>query len=199
MDRSGGYCVTLVYPIPLLPSGPGGFFGLQLRSPPDLCSQAVSSLKRREWDSNPRWSYPHTRFPSVLLKPLGHLSDGSKISTLTFRLYHRFLVMHDDDRPEFPGLQDLPQVLDKLAVVHLAEAGRVLRKLVDRLGQLRAASIQVCTLEVMHADGSLHQSLVEKPERPPGLPPQVLPGFVRLEIVTGVEKIYSPDQEIGHR
>src|SRR2546428_13659235 len=74
MDRPGGYCVTLVYPIPLLPSGPGGFFGLQLRSPPDLCSQAVSSLKRREWDSNPRWSYPHTRFPSVLLKPLGHLS-----------------------------------------------------------------------------------------------------------------------------
>src|SRR5438105_11074887 len=89
MDRSGGYCVTLVYPIPLLPSGPGGFFGLQLRSPPDLCSQAVYRLKRREWDSNPRWSYPHTRFPSVLLKPLGHLS----MSTLsrargTFGLYH---------------------------------------------------------------------------------------------------------------
>src|SRR5579884_1710303 len=32
--------------------------------------------KRREWDSNPRWSFPHTRFPSVLLKPLGHLSKG---------------------------------------------------------------------------------------------------------------------------
>ena len=23
---------------------------------------------------NPRWSFPHTRFPIVLLKPLGHLS-----------------------------------------------------------------------------------------------------------------------------
>jgi hypothetical protein len=24
---------------------------------------------RREWDSNPRYSFPHTRFPSVRLKP----------------------------------------------------------------------------------------------------------------------------------
>ncbi len=30
---------------------------------------------RRGRDSNPRWSYPHTRFPSVLLRPLGHLSS----------------------------------------------------------------------------------------------------------------------------
>ena len=29
---------------------------------------------RRERDSNPRCSFPHTRFPSVLLQPLGHLS-----------------------------------------------------------------------------------------------------------------------------
>src|ERR1019366_2907994 len=29
---------------------------------------------RRGWDSNPRLSFPNTRFPSVLLKPLGHLS-----------------------------------------------------------------------------------------------------------------------------
>ena len=35
---------------------------------------APLSLIRREWDSNPRWSFPHTRFPSVLLQPLGHLS-----------------------------------------------------------------------------------------------------------------------------
>ena len=32
--RPGGYCVTLDYPLPLLPSGPGGVFGLQLHSPP---------------------------------------------------------------------------------------------------------------------------------------------------------------------
>src|SRR5204862_7238664 len=29
---------------------------------------------RREWDSNPRYGFPHTRFPSVRLKPLGRLS-----------------------------------------------------------------------------------------------------------------------------
>src|SRR6185503_13129948 len=29
---------------------------------------------RREWDSNPRYGFPHTRFPSVHLQPLGHLS-----------------------------------------------------------------------------------------------------------------------------
>src|SRR5215510_2099490 len=80
---SGGYCVTLAYPIPLLPSGPGGVFELQLHSPPKPVQLSGVALKRREWDSNPRWSYPHTRFPSVLLKPLGHLSR-------TFRLYHRF-------------------------------------------------------------------------------------------------------------
>src|SRR5215510_8691905 len=86
-NRPGGYCVTLVYPIPLLPSGPGGVFGLQLRSPPKPFGSGCP-LKRREWDSNPRWSYPHTRFPSVLLKPLGHLSEGSHCVKTTFRMYH---------------------------------------------------------------------------------------------------------------
>ena len=29
---------------------------------------------RREWDSNPRYAFTHTRVPGVRLKPLGHLS-----------------------------------------------------------------------------------------------------------------------------
>src|SRR5436190_23996487 len=29
---------------------------------------------RRGWDSNPRYGFPYTRFPSVRLKPLGHPS-----------------------------------------------------------------------------------------------------------------------------
>jgi hypothetical protein len=29
---------------------------------------------RREWDSNPRYGFPYTRFPSERLQPLGHLS-----------------------------------------------------------------------------------------------------------------------------
>ncbi len=43
-----------------------------------MCSQnAMKTQKefwRRGWDLNPRLSFPNTRFPSVLLKPLGHLS-----------------------------------------------------------------------------------------------------------------------------
>src|SRR5215475_5304155 len=48
------------------------------------CAAPRNLSKRREWDSNPRWSYPHTRFPSVLLKPLGHLSRGL-IETQTYQ------------------------------------------------------------------------------------------------------------------
>src|SRR5947207_6297517 len=32
---------------------------------------------RREWDSNPRYGFPYTRFPSVRLKPLGHPSRNA--------------------------------------------------------------------------------------------------------------------------
>ena len=35
---------------------------------------------RRGRDSNPRYSFPYTRFPSVLLKPLGHLSNPENSS-----------------------------------------------------------------------------------------------------------------------
>ena len=38
---------------------------------------AETSFWRREWDSNPRYGFPHTRFPSVRLKPLGHLSGAA--------------------------------------------------------------------------------------------------------------------------
>jgi hypothetical protein len=34
------------------------------------------TIWRREWGSNPRYSLKYTRFPSVRLKPLGHLSGG---------------------------------------------------------------------------------------------------------------------------
>ena len=32
---------------------------------------------RREWDSNPRYGFPYTRFPSERLKPLGHPSGNA--------------------------------------------------------------------------------------------------------------------------
>jgi hypothetical protein len=54
---------------------------------------------RREWDSNPRYGFPYTRFPSVRLKPLGHPSathdpemnpfpDAIRDGTLTFGKHH---------------------------------------------------------------------------------------------------------------
>ena len=36
---------------------------------------------RREWDSNPRNDFSFTRFPSVLLKPLGHLSKEKRVKS----------------------------------------------------------------------------------------------------------------------
>src|SRR5262245_38339889 len=40
----------------------------------DVGARACTSTWRREWDSNPRYGFPYTRFPSVRLKPLGHPS-----------------------------------------------------------------------------------------------------------------------------
>jgi hypothetical protein len=35
---------------------------------------------RREWDSNPRYGFPYTRFPSVRLQPLGHPSIPKQLN-----------------------------------------------------------------------------------------------------------------------
>src|SRR5262245_40371414 len=39
-----------------------------------------TEIWRREWDSNPRYGFPYTRFPSVRLQPLVHhsTSDASQ-------------------------------------------------------------------------------------------------------------------------
>src|SRR5881396_3524357 len=42
-------------------------------------------LWRREWDSNPRYGFPYTRFPSVRLKPLGHPSARSSTVNIALR------------------------------------------------------------------------------------------------------------------
>ena len=57
-----------------------GFLNCEFRIPP-------VRVWRREWDSNPRYGSPYTRFPSVLLKPLGHLSlKEFKIQNSKFRM-----------------------------------------------------------------------------------------------------------------
>ena len=44
----------------------------------DISEQSRTRRWRREWDSNPRYGFPYTRFPSVRLQPLGHLSGRAK-------------------------------------------------------------------------------------------------------------------------
>ncbi len=44
---------------------------------------------RREWDSNPRYLLQYTRFPSVRLKPLGHLSGSTFAATALVTLARR--------------------------------------------------------------------------------------------------------------
>ena len=42
----------------------------------DVCGETHHDFnKRREGDSNPRYGYPYTAFPVLLLRPLGHLSS----------------------------------------------------------------------------------------------------------------------------
>ena len=42
-------------------------------------SKKYCLLLQRGWDSNPRYSYPYTNFPGLLLQPLGHLSIGLRM------------------------------------------------------------------------------------------------------------------------
>jgi hypothetical protein len=37
---------------------------------------------RREWDSNPRYGCPYTRFPSERLQPLGHPSAAQRAASI---------------------------------------------------------------------------------------------------------------------
>src|SRR3954470_16582289 len=44
------------------------------RHPAPAGEKILRKRWRREWDSNPRYGFPYTRFPSVRLQPLGHPS-----------------------------------------------------------------------------------------------------------------------------
>src|SRR6516225_8721240 len=90
---------------------------------------------RREWDSNPRYGFPYTRFPSVRLQPLGHLSRGfselarlppfggntlmsftsflrekqylENVSTNTLRWYHHALKWLPCENPDESQLKEM--------------------------------------------------------------------------------------------
>jgi hypothetical protein len=49
--------------------------------PLNVGEQVRTANWRREWDSNPRYGFPYTRFPSERLQPLGHPSKG-KLSAI---------------------------------------------------------------------------------------------------------------------
>src|ERR1051325_704582 len=97
----------------------------------------IGFSKRREWDSNPRWSYPHTRFPSVLLKPLGHLSMSTRLTRKgNFRTVPYRSEPRDYDLPRLEVVENFSQFSGQLPVVNLAETFRILFELGDGLHQL---------------------------------------------------------------
>ena len=58
-----------------------------------------TEIWRRERDSNPRYGFPYTRFPSVRLQPLGHLSgDTSKAGLLCHSTVWSGAGLHGDGR-----------------------------------------------------------------------------------------------------
>ncbi len=63
------------------------------------CDRKRRAGWRRGWDSNPRWSYPHTRFPSELLQPLGHLSSLNVLAPAVEEASGRAAVKRADDSP----------------------------------------------------------------------------------------------------
>ena len=61
-----------------------------------LSNQIYINIKmwRRERDSNPRNGFPFTRFPSVRLQPLGHLSVRRKtLIKKDFLMFSKFLLL----------------------------------------------------------------------------------------------------------
>jgi hypothetical protein len=60
----------------------------------------ILSSWRREWDSNPRYGFPYTRFPSVRLKPLGHPSA---------RLRPQYSPARSSDKPACPAQLAAPR------------------------------------------------------------------------------------------
>jgi len=90
------------------------------------------------------------------------------------------------------------EVGDQPAIVNLAEPFRILFELRKRLPQLCLRAIEISPAEVMKSDSRLDQTLIEEPKRPAGRAPQILPGFVGLEVTPGIEKKYSVPQKIAH-
>src|SRR5205823_5822587 len=103
----------------------------------------------------------HTRFPSVLLKPLGHLSKGLMLSKRTFRLYHNL----DGARSaKFLRIQDLAKILTQPSSVDSSRYGGIGFEFLEGFFELCACSDKVAFGAMVHANGGLDETLVEQPE-----------------------------------
>jgi hypothetical protein len=61
-----------------------------------------------------------------------------------------------------PRFKHIAKVCNKLCIVDLAKAVRVLFQLRKRLPELRPRSIHIAAAEVVHSDSGLHQPLVKE-------------------------------------
>jgi hypothetical protein len=83
---------------------------------PELASNPASvGGWRRERDSNPWYGFPYTRFPSVLLQPLGHLSVFriNNLRAVSIRLSHTSALLPSADAITF-GFIELKRTDDGL-------------------------------------------------------------------------------------
>ena len=90
--------------------------GIAVRHEPDRLDRNLARFSicrgwRRERDSNPRYGFPYTRFPSVRLQPLGHLSKlvsrrtPSYIKTRARRAFAYIKTRHGASLRPQPPLQ----------------------------------------------------------------------------------------------
>ena len=80
---------------------------------------------RREWDSNPRSTFMLTRFPTVLLQPLGHLSGKLRFSRAPWRAV------------AFNGGERGIRTLDTLTRIAVFETARFSHSRISPRGRIR--------------------------------------------------------------
>src|SRR2546426_7966465 len=71
---------------------------------------------RREWDSNPRYGCPYTRFPSVRLQPLGHPSAPNDVRRPAEIRRHYSGGPVTDKQTPVPSAVDLKFLSDRAAM-----------------------------------------------------------------------------------
>jgi len=66
---------------------------------------------------------------------------------------------------------------------------REIDQMPDRLAELASRPGLIPPMQMVESDGRLNQSLIKDSDRSGGNPPEILPVFVSLEVVSGVKKM----------